>query len=128
MIRTRSLLAASSLAVCMALTAVGPAAASGPAAGAAKACHLTRSQQFHSGATYLLTLSVSHVTCSTGLKVEKDWQTCRRSTAGHRTCKRRVDRYSCKQTVLDHSRTQYDARVTCTRGSRVVKFTYTQNT
>lgn len=97
-------------------------------ASAAKTCHLTLNQQRHSGSTYLVQLSVAHVTCAAGLKVEKDWQSCRRSTPGHRTCKRRVDGYSCKQTVLDHSPTQYDARVTCTRGARLVKFVYTQNT
>jgi hypothetical protein len=39
-----------------------------------------------------------------------------------------VDGYGCKQSVLDSSKTQYDASVSCTRGGRAVKFTYTQNT
>src|SRR4051794_31642835 len=128
MIRLRPLLAACALASCMALAAGGSATASGPTATASKSCHLSISQQRHSGATYLVSLSVKNVRCSTGLKVEKDWQSCRRSTRGHKTCKRRVDGYSCKQSILDSSKTQYDARVTCTRGSRIVKFVYTQNT
>jgi hypothetical protein len=103
-------------------------AASAPAASAAKTCHLTLNQQRHSGSTYLIQLRVKNVSCKTGLKIEKAWQSCRRATPGHRTCRRRVDRYSCKQKVLDSSPTQYDARVTCTRGARVVVFTYTQNT
>ena len=110
------------------LLAVVAAFTATPSAGAASTCHLTLSQQRHSGSTYLVQLSVSGVSCSTGLKVEKDWQSCRRGTPGHRSCKRRVDGYSCKQTIIDSSKTQYDARVKCTRGSRVVKFVYTQNT
>jgi hypothetical protein len=95
---------------------------------ASKTCKLTITQQRNSGATYLVSLSVTGVSCSTGLKVEKAFQSCRRTTAGHRTCRRKVLGYSCKQTVIDSAKTQYDARVTCKDGSKVVKFTYTQNT
>jgi hypothetical protein len=104
------------------------ASAAGPVATASKSCKLTLSQQRNAGATYLVALSVSGVTCSTGLKVEKAWQSCRKGTAGHKTCKKRVLGYSCKQSVLASSKTQYDAKVSCKTGSRVVKFTYTQNT
>lgn len=103
------------------------ASAQAPTASASKSCALTSSQQFHSGATYLLTLNVSHTTCSSGLKVEKAFQSCRRATAGKTTCKKHVLGYSCKQSLIDSSKKQYDARVTCTAGSKVVKFTYTQN-
>ena len=119
-------LAISALALCMILAST--AAASGPTATASKTCKLSLNQQRHSGATYLVQLSVSGVSCSTGLKVEKAFQSCRKSTAGHRTCKRRVLGYKCAQKVLDSSRTQYDAKVTCTSGSRKVVFIYTQNT
>lgn len=104
------------------------ASAGGPTATASKTCKLTISQQRNSGATYLVSLSVSGAGCSTGLKVEKAFQSCRRTTAGHRTCRKRVLGYSCAQTVIDSVKTQYDAKVTCKSGSRVVKFTYTQNT
>jgi hypothetical protein len=112
----------------LAASVVALAFAAFPSLSAAKTCHLSLSQQRHAGATYLVQLSVSRVGCSSGLRVEKDWQSCRRKTRGHRTCRRRVDGYRCRQTVLDSSRTQYDARVTCNRGRRVVKFVYTQNT
>jgi uncharacterized ParB-like nuclease family protein len=105
-----------------------PASAAGPAATASKTCKLTISQQRNAGATYLVSLNVTGVTCQTGLKVEKAFQSCRRSTAGHRTCRKRVLGYSCKQTVIDSVKTQYDAKVTCKSGTRTVKFTYTQNT
>jgi hypothetical protein len=110
------------------MAAASPAAAAGPVAHASKTCKLTLSQQRNAGATYLVQLSVSGVSCSTGLKVEKAWQSCRRSTSGRKTCRKRVLGYSCKQAILGSSKTQYDARVTCTSGSRVVKFVYTQNT
>ena len=116
------------IALALSLLALAPAAsASGPAASAAKTCRLTLNQQRHSGSTYLVQLKVSRVSCSSGLKVEKDWQSCRRSTPGHTTCKHHVDGYRCAQKVLDSSKTQYDARVTCTAGSRAVVFVYTQN-
>jgi hypothetical protein len=118
------------IAVCALALSVGLAAsasAAGPTATASKTCKLTITQQRNSGATYLVSLGVTGVGCSTGLKVEKAFQSCRRSTAGRRTCRRRVLGYSCKQTVIDSSKTQYDAKVTCTSGSRIVKFIYTQN-
>jgi hypothetical protein len=111
----------------LALAFAATAAASGPTAGAARTCSLTIEQQRNSGSTYLVQLRVTNVTCSAGLKVEKDWQACRRSTAGHTTCRRRVDGYKSTQKVLDTSKTQYDARVTATNGNRVVQFIYTQN-
>lgn len=109
------------------MIAAGPAAASTPTATAAKTCHLTSSQQFHSGATYLLRLSVRRVSCASGLKVEKAFQSCRRATRGHTTCRKPVSRYRCAQKILDSIKSQYDASVTCKRGSRKVAFTYTQN-
>jgi hypothetical protein len=125
MTQTRLALLLSALALCAGFAPTATAAE--PTARASKACKLTLSQQRNAGATYLVSLNVSGVSCSTGLKVEKAWQACRRSTAGRTTCRRRVSRYSCKQSVLAKSKTQYDARVTCKRGSRVVKFIYTQN-
>ena len=102
--------------------------ASVPTAAAAKTCHLSLTQQRHAGATYLVQLSVSGgVSCSSGLTLEKAWQSCRRSTSGHTTCKRSVSGYRCSQKVLDSSKTQYDAKVSCASGARKVTFIYTQN-
>jgi hypothetical protein len=126
MIRIRFGIGLCTLALSMGLAI--SASAVGPTATASKTCKLTITQQRNSGATYLVSLGVSRVTCSTGLKVENAFQSCRRSTAGHRTCRKPVLGYSCKQTQIDQVATQYDAKVTCKRGSRIVKFTYTQNT
>jgi hypothetical protein len=99
----------------------------GTASAATRTCHLTLDQQRHAGATYLVQLKVTGVSCSTGLKVEKAWQSCRRATSGKTTCRKSVLRYRCKQTMLDSSKTQYDARVSCKNGSKAVAFVYTQN-
>src|SRR3954447_14981181 len=112
----------------LALAFAGAATASGPTANAAKSCHLTIAQQRHSGATYLVQLSVSGVSCSTGLKVEKAWQACRKNTAGHRTCKKRVLGYKSTQKILGSSKVEYDAKVTATSGSKKIAFVYQQNT
>ena len=109
------------------LALAAPAQASGPIASAAKTCNLTLNQQRHAGATYLVQLKVSHTSCSSGLKVEKAWQSCRKHTRGHTTCKKRVLGYKCAQKILDSSKTQYDAKVSCKAGSKVVSFIYTQN-
>jgi hypothetical protein len=111
----------------LSLAFAATASAAGPTAHASKGCSLSLYQQRHAGATYLVELRVSGTTCSNGLKVEKAWQSCRRSTAGKTTCRKRVLGYSCKQAILGSSKSQYDARVTCTAGSKVVKFVYTQN-
>jgi hypothetical protein len=126
MIRFRFAIGLCALALSIGLA--GSASGAGPTATASESCKLTITQQRNSGATYLLSLKVTGVSCSTGLKVEKAFQSCRRATAGHRTCKKRALGYSCKQTVIDSVKTQYDAKVTCKSGSRAVTFTYTQNT
>jgi hypothetical protein len=126
MIRIRFAIGLCALALSMGLAT--SATTAGATATASTTCKLTISQQRNSGATYLVSLSVTGISCSKGLKVEKAFQSCRRTTAGHRTCEKRVLSYSCKQTVLDSVKTQYDAKVTCKSGSRIVNFTYTQNT
>src|SRR4051794_1717714 len=101
----------------LALTLAGTATASGPTAAASRTCHLSISQQRHAGATYLVQLNVSGVSCSTGLKVEKAWQACRKKTSGHTTCRSRVLGYKSSQKILGKSKVEYDAKVTATHGS-----------
>jgi hypothetical protein len=99
----------------------------GTAQAATKTCSLSLKQQRSSGATYLVQLKVTGVGCSTGLKVEKAWQSCRRATAGKTTCRKRVLGYKSTQKILDSSKTQYDAKVTAKSGAKLVTFIYTQN-
>jgi hypothetical protein len=88
---------------------------------------MTIKEQRNAGATYLVSLGVNGVSCPTGLSVERAFQSCRRSTKGHRDCKRKVNGFACKQTLLATSKAQYDARVACTARGRSVGFIYSQN-
>jgi hypothetical protein len=100
------------------LATAGGAAASSPQVHAAGKCHLTHHDQFKSGPSYLTSLSVRHTSCGTGKAVVRSYH----KHHGH------VSGYGCHRTIIDKSRFQYDARVTCKRGSKRVSFTYTQNT
>jgi hypothetical protein len=83
-----------------------------PLAHAARTCGVGSGRGY--GYSYLTSLSVHNTTCSTGRYVARHH--------GH------VSGWSCSRKVLDRSPVQYDARVTCKRGSRTVQWTYTQNT
>jgi hypothetical protein len=101
----------------LALTAAGGATAS-PTVSAAGGCHLSSHDQRHSGPTYLTSLRVRSTSCRTGKAVVRSYHRHR----GH------VSGWSCHRRILDKSRFQYDARVTCKRGGKRVIWTYSQNT
>ncbi|MEJ7893627.1 MAG: hypothetical protein WKF94_13420 [Solirubrobacteraceae bacterium] len=107
-------------------TASGAAYAGGPTAQAAKSCGISGKERSF-GATYVTTLSTRNTSCRNGEGVVRGFHRCRRELGGD-TCSRKVDGYRCTQTKLATSPLQYDARVTCTRGGKRVKHTYTQNT
>ena len=90
--------------------AAGAASASGPVAHAAGTCGIGNSRGY--GYSYLTSLWVSNTSCKTG-----------RTIALHHG----GSGWSCKKTTLDSSRVQYDARVSCSKGSGRIKWTYTQN-
>jgi hypothetical protein len=105
------------------LLAAATASAGAPKATASKSCSVGNSRSY--GTSYVLSIGVSHTTCSAGRKVIRAFHACRPGKAGH--CNRRVLGYACteKRTV---GRASYDSRVTCRNGSRVVKHTYSQFT
>jgi hypothetical protein len=113
--RASAPLAASALLV-LALAAAGGATAS-PAVHAAGRCHLTSHEQRHMGPSYVTSLSVRNTRCRTGKAVVRSYH----RHSGH------VSGWSCHRRILDKSRFQYDARVTCRRGGKRVVWTYTQN-
>jgi hypothetical protein len=121
--RTCALLA---LAVLSLATVAGSAAGSSPRAHAAGSCHLSTHDQRNLGASYVTSLSVSHVSCSTGKSVVRAYQACRSRHGWKGSCGSAAG-YSCSRRILDSSSVQYDARVTCSRGSKRVVHTYTQN-
>jgi hypothetical protein len=91
--------------------AAGGASASGPVAHVAGTCGMGNTRGY--GYSYLTSLWVKNTSCKLGRTIAKDHG--------------RYSGWSCKKTTLDSSRVQYDARVTCTSGSREVKYTYTEN-
>lgn len=66
------------------------------------------------GYSYLTFLWVYKTGCSAGKSVAKDH--------GH------ARGWRCSKKIQDRSPVQYDAKVTCKSGPRVVQWTYTQNT
>jgi hypothetical protein len=101
----------------LALAGAGAAAGSSPIAHAAGKCHLSSHEQRHLGASYVTSLSVSGTSCRTGKSVTRSYH----AHGGH------VSGWGCSRHILDSSRFQYDARVTCKRGGKRVVHTYTQN-
>jgi hypothetical protein len=110
-------------------TAGGSAAASKVATASSTSCNLTTHEQRHLGASYVTSLKVSHVSCRKGKKVIKAFHECRTENGKPQgKCDHKVLGYSCTEHRYDAvPQVQYNSRVTCTDGDKVVKSTYTQN-
>jgi len=123
MLRRTSLLAV----VALAILPAGAQASGGPEAVAAKTCSLsgkTRSL----GPTYTTSLSVRRVSCSKGEALVTAYYKCRKRNGGKKGRCGGVSGYSCGERRSNVIRTQFDARVTCKKGRKTVKHTYTQFT
>jgi hypothetical protein len=125
-------LAASGLIVAALVTAAlasTGAGASSIATASAHGCDLTTHEQRHLGASYVTSLKVSNTTCSKGKKVVKAFHECRLASGGaNGKCHHRVLHYRCGEHRYDAvPHVQYNSKVKCTRGDRVVRHTYTQN-
>jgi hypothetical protein len=123
-----------SIALAAALAAVSLLALTGSAAGSVATassthCSLTTKEQRHLGASYVTSLKVSHVSCKKGKKVIKAFHECRTANGKPQgKCNSDVLGYNCTEHRFDAvPGVQYNSRVTCSRGSKVVKSTYTQN-
>jgi hypothetical protein len=81
------------------------------------------------GTTYVTSLKVTHVSCTTAKRVVKAFNACRRANGGVKGhCETRVRGYRCTERRGDTIPTQYSAKVTCARSPRVIRFNYTQYT
>lgn len=117
----RACAAAAILALAMAITAT--AGATAPTAHSARSCsHLPG----YPGDGYFTSLSVAHVTCTTGKRVMRDHYRCRTRHGIRGRCTS-VDRYRCSE-QRDSISTEFVAKVTCKRGHRKVVYTYLQRT
>lgn len=113
-----------------ALFAAGSSASATPVATAsAKACDLSTHEQRHLGASYVTSLKVSGTTCAKGKAVVLAFQQCRKDAGGKNgKCTSKVSGYSCEENRYDAvPGVQYNSRVKCEKGDRVVRHTYTQN-
>jgi hypothetical protein len=121
------------LAAALATLALGVLAGAGaqasPVATASKTCSLSTQEQRHLGASYVTSLKVVGTTCSKGKTVVKDFHACRKDNGGKNgKCTSKVDGYSCEEHRYDAvPDVQYNSRVRCERGDKVVRHTYTQN-
>ena len=106
-----------------------PAAAPAAQRGATK-CALSTHDQRHLGASYVTSLSVSGTSCAKGKEVTLAFNQCRTAAGKPQgKCKRKVMKFSCTEKRYDAvPGVQYSSKVTCTRGSKRVYSTYTQNT
>jgi hypothetical protein len=81
------------------------------------------------GPTYVTSLRVSGTSCSSGVRLVKAYYRCRSRDGGRRgTCKGKVNGYRCSERRSNVIRTQFDARVSCRKGSARVNHAYTQFT
>jgi hypothetical protein len=120
---TRSIRLCVIVAVVAACAALAPSggAAGGPVAQAAKSCRVGDSRSY--GTTYVLSISARRTSCRKARRVVRAFHDCRPGKRGH--C-RRAAGYRCREHRFHKMRQSYDSRVTCRRGGKRVRHTYTQ--
>jgi hypothetical protein len=108
----------------LAVSAVATAAAppSRPAT-AARACAPSK----YPGNGYFTSLNVSRTSCARGREVAMAYYRCRMRKGIRARCTTPVLGFRCKE-VRQTIPTEFDAKVTCTRGGSRVIHTYQQNT
>lgn len=99
-----------------------------PATASAATCKLSSKEQRRLGPTYVTSLKVTKISCRSAKRVVRAYHRCRFRSGGKKgRCRSRVSRYRCKER-RGGIRTQFSGRVTCKRGRRVIRHTYTQFT
>jgi hypothetical protein len=79
------------------------------------------------GSGYFTSLKVDNTSCATGRKVALEWYHCRTKHGKAGYCHERVSGFSCHEKRVTIA-IEFDARVTCHRGTATVVHTYQQNT
>jgi hypothetical protein len=114
----------SALALLAAVVALAPSAASAePVATASKNC--PRGDERSYGTTYVTAISVSNTSCRSGRALIRAYHACRPGKSGKCSS---VKDYTCSERRYNKGPTSYDSDVTCRKGSKTVKHTYTQFT
>lgn len=78
------------------------------------------------GSGYFTSLSVSKTSCAQGSKVARGHYSCRIKNGKKGKCASLVSGYRCTEKRVAVS-TEFNSRVTCTKGSGRIVFTYQQN-
>jgi hypothetical protein len=119
------IISSSCVAAAIAALAIAPA---GSAVAATKCSVKGKEQKL--GTTYVTTLKVTGVSCSTGERVVKAFNVCRHKKGVAGRCTAKVKRFSCteKRPAALKGPISYDADVTCKNGAKRVVFHYQQNT
>lgn len=100
------------------------AAATGAGAAGTKTCHPAK----YPGTGYITSVKVTGVTCAKGNQVAVAYYRCRIKNGGVQGhCKAKVLGFTCKESARQAIPTEFDARVTCTKGHQKVVHTYQQN-
>lgn len=116
------------IAVC-AIAAIPAGASTGAKAELKGTCSLTADEAESLGTSYVLPLKVKGTSCSKGEKVVKAFNQCRKDNGGaDGRCKSKVLGFKCDEGKRESAPTQYNAAVSCKKGSKKVSFHYTQNT
>lgn len=97
-----------------------------PAAGAAPAAAASCSPGDYPGQGYYTSLKVTNISCSGGKAVMRGHHRCRTKNGIKGKCAR-FNGWKCSE-KRQAIATEYNARVTCRKGSRKVVYTYQQNT
>ena len=114
------------------LAAAPAATAARPVASAAGSCSLSAKEQGGTqpstlGATYVLSLKATGVSCATAKRVVKAFNACRHKHGKAGRCTSRVNGYRCAEKRMNGV-AQFDSKTTCRNGAKTIRFTYTQNT
>jgi hypothetical protein len=111
------------LALLTAVLLAPSASATAPVATASKGCSVGNQRGY--GTTYVIKISVSGTSCRAGRSLIKAYHACRPGKSGK--CGH-VKGYTCSEKRFDKIKTQYSSNVTCRKGGKTVKHTYTQFT
>lgn len=124
-IRRRALVRALPAAALAAAALTAAPGSASPVAHAAKTCASAR----YPGNGYFNALTVSHVSCAAGRKLEVAHYHCRLRHGGIKGKCSSVSGYQCTESKRQSNAIEFDARVTCkSTGSRRVVWVYQQNT
>jgi hypothetical protein len=111
------------------LVVIGLCAVAGSASAASSTSCDIRKDGRKLGTTYVTSIKVTHVSCTTAKRVIKAFNACRRATGGVKGhCEKRVLGYRCTEQRGDAIPTQYSAKVSCRNSPRTIRFNYTQYT